>query len=146
MPGQNFSRFFAAFVVISFESVSHAGIIIGALGAVMDVAVSLASSGQEIKRANPEIDFLSLYRSLINIGRDLLGTMANTLILAYAGSSLSLILLIFAQGDIPYLKIINLDLIASEIIRGIAGSLGIFVTIPLTALIASLLYTKRPKK
>jgi len=129
---------------ISLQGILFAGIIIGALGAVMDVAVSLASSGQEIRRANPEIDFLSLYRSLINIGRDLLGTMANTLILAYAGSSLSLILLIFAQynGDIPYLKIINLDLIASEIIRGIAGSLGIFVTIPLTALIASLLYTK----
>jgi len=133
---------------VDLQGILFAGIIIGALGAVMDVAVSLASSGQEIKRANPEIDFLSLYRSLINIGRDLLGTMANTLILAYVGSSLSLILLIFAQykGDIPYLKIINLDLIASEIIRGIAGSLGIFTAIPLTALIASLLYTKGSKQ
>lgn len=117
-----------------------AGIIIGALGAVMDVGMSVASAMEEVKRVNPLVTAKELFRSGMNVGRDIMGTMANTLILAYTGATIPLMLLFMAY-EVPALKIINLDMIATEIIRAMAGSIGLVLAIPLTALVAGLLMT-----
>lgn len=117
------------------------GILIGAIGAVMDVAISMSSTVQELRRANPRYTGWELFTSALNVGRDLLGTMVNTLIMAYVGSSLPFILLIFLQysGNSPLLNILNLEVISVEILRSLIGSLGMIATIPTTALVASFL-------
>lgn len=117
-----------------------AGIIIGALGAIMDVGMSIASAMEEVKRANPQIKTRELFQSGMRVGRDIMGTMANTLILAYTGAAIPL-MLIFMAYEIPALKIINLDMIATEIIRAMAGSIGLILAIPITALVAGFLMT-----
>jgi uncharacterized membrane protein len=112
------------------------GILISSLGAVMDVAMSIASSIHELRIANTKMDWRNLFKSGMNIGKDAMGTMANTLILAFTGSSLNLLLMIYSYG-IPYSQLINTDIIAIEIIRAIAGSIGIVLTVPIVAYISS---------
>lgn len=128
-------------ITLDFKSLLFAGIIMGALGAVMDIAMSIASAMEEIYNANNKITRKELFSSGMNVGRDVMGTMTNTLILAYTGSSIPLLLLFMAY-DTPMRKILNLDIIATEIVRSLAGSIGLVLTIPLTALIASLLMKK----
>ncbi len=111
------------------------GIILGALGAVMDVAMSIASAIEEIRLNNPKIEAIKLFNSGMNIGRDVMGTMTNTLILAYTGSFLPLILL-FSANNMQYSRIINMDLIAAEVVRALSGSIGIVMSIPITAFVA----------
>lgn len=124
---------------IDITGLLFAGIVIGSLGAVMDVAMSIASSINEIHQANPNLSFGQLVKSGLNVGRDIIGTMSNTLILAYTGSSLPLMLLVLAN-NVPYLKYINLDMIATEIIRALSGSIGLFLAVPFTALVSAILY------
>lgn len=124
-----------------FRGLLFAGILIGALGAVMDVAMSVASSMNEVEQAKPHIRTAELIKSGINVGRDIMGTMSNTLILAYAGGSLPLMLLFMAY-DVSFLEIINQDLIATEVVRALAGTVGLIFTVPITALIAGLIGRK----
>lgn len=112
-----------------------AGILISAHGAVMDVAISIASSMDEIHKTNPDVKAKELFRSGINIGRDAMGTMVNTLILAFVGSSLNLLLIIYAYG-IPFGQLINTDLVGIQLIQSMAGSIGIMLTVPLTVALA----------
>jgi uncharacterized membrane protein len=128
-----------------FRGLLFAGIIIGALGAVMDVGMSVASAMEEVKRANPSIGPVALLRAGMNVGRDIMGTMANTLILAYTGAAIPL-LLVFMAYDTPFLKIINLDLIATEVVRALAGSIGLILCVPLTALAAALLMDRAVRR
>jgi len=130
---------------LDIHGLLFAGIVIGSLGAVMDVAMSIASSTSEIHQLNPGLSFGQLLRSGLNVGRDIIGTMANTLILAYTGSAIPLMLLLLAN-DIPYLKYINLDMIATEIIRALSGTIGLFLAIPFTALISAGLYRSHSRK
>ncbi len=113
-----------------------AGIIIASLGAVMDVAMSIASAVHELHEVNSELSAMELFRSGMNIGRDAMGTMANTLILAFAGSSFTLLLLIYYY-NIPFTQLINTDLVAREVIQGISGSIGIVLTVPIVAFLAA---------
>lgn len=129
---------------LDFAGLLTAGIIIGSLGAVMDVAMSIASAMTEIADVNPELTFKELYSSGINVGRDISGTMSNTLILAYVGSSLPLLLLFQASGE-QFLKIMNMDMIVGELVRAFAGSIGLMLTIPVTALIMAFFRTKLVK-
>lgn len=122
-------------VDFNFKGLLFAGIILGALGAVMDVGMSIASAMHEIEITNPEIDTKSLIKSGMNVGRDIMGTMSNTLILAYTGGSLHLMLLLMAH-KIPFLEVINWDMFASEIVRALAGSIGLIFAVPITALIS----------
>ncbi|WP_353893174.1 YibE/F family protein [Proteinivorax hydrogeniformans] len=119
-----------------------AGIIIGALGAILDVTMSIASAIEEIKMANPKLKAAELFSAGMNVGRDIMGTMVNTLILAYTGSALPLLLL-FKAYEQPMSAIINSDLIATEIIRAIVGSMGLIVAIPFTALFAAFIHHKK---
>lgn len=109
----------------------YSGIILGSLGAIMDVAMSISSSMEEIYRANPSAKKINLIKSGLNVGRDIMGTMTNTLILAYTGSSLPLLLIFYAYNT-SFLKIINLDIIATEVVRSLSGSIGIILCVPLT--------------
>lgn len=124
------------------------GVLIASLGAVMDVAMSIASSCNELRELNPELTMRALFRSGMNIGRDAMGTMANTLILAFVGSSLNALIL-FRAYDYPSLQILNSDMMAIEIVQGIAGSTGIVLTVPVVAGVSAWVQTsgfrsKRP--
>ena len=112
------------------------GILVASLGAVMDVAMSIASACWELRQVDPKLPRTALFRSGMNIGRDAMGTMANTLILAFAGSSLNTLLLCQVY-DYPLIQIFNADAIAVEMIRGVAGSIGILLTVPLVALLSA---------
>ena len=132
---------------IDLRGILVCGIIIGALGAVMDVSISIASAITEVKEANPTLSLKALYQAGINIGSDIIGTMTNTLILAYAGSSLTVILLLAAQrSDFPLIRVMNFDFIASEVLRALAGSIGMLTAIPITALTAAYFNTRRKSK
>ena len=133
-------------IQFDFRSLLFSGIIIGTLGAVMDVAMSISSSMYELKEISPDMDHKSLIKSGFNIGRDIMGTMSNTLILAYTGSSIPLLLL-FMSYNTSISKIFNLDLIATEVVRALVGSIGLVVAIPITAVCAGLIFkTKQEKK
>lgn len=121
------------------------GVLIASLGAVMDVAISIASSVNELNTLNPELSVRKLFVSGMNIGRDTMGTMANTLILAFVGSSLNMLILTRAY-DIPFMQLINSDYIGIEIIQGVAGSIGIILTVPFVAIVSARLMTRSRKQ
>ncbi|HZH93689.1 MAG TPA: YibE/F family protein [Tissierellaceae bacterium] len=123
-------------IQFNFRHLLFAGIIMGALGAAMDVGISIASAIDEIHKANPRLSARRLFRSGMNVGKDVMGTMVNTLILAYTGTSIPMLLLFMAyETDLS--KVFNLDVIATEIVRSLSGSIGLILTIPITAMIAS---------
>ncbi|HBQ64923.1 MAG TPA: YibE/F family protein [Clostridiales bacterium] len=125
-------------VQLNFRGLLFAGIIIGTMGATMDIGMSIASAMNEIKANSPQIKTPALFKAGMNIGRDMMATMSNTLILAYAGGSLHLMLLLMAHNT-PFSHIINWDMISTEVLRAIAGSIGIITAIPLTALASALI-------
>lgn len=118
------------------------GLLISALGAVMDVAMSVSSSMQEVYAQSPEMTKMELFRSGLRIGRDMMGTDSNTLILAFVGGSVSMLLLDYSY-DLPYQQIINSNNIGIAIMQGLAGSFGVVLSVPVTVLICTLLYQKR---
>lgn len=122
-------------IQFDFRGILLAGIIIGALGAVMDVGMSIASAMDEIKKQSGDISTVQLVRAGMNVGKDIMGTMSNTLVLAYTGSSIPLILLFMAY-EAPFYKVVNMDLIATEMIRALVGSIGLVLAIPITALVS----------
>lgn len=121
---------------LQVKEILIAGIIISSLGAIMDVGMSIASSVFEVHITNPKLNRYALYKSGMNVGRDVMGTMTNTLILAYAGSSLSTLML-FYMYQFTYYRLINIDALGIEILQGITGSIGLVLTIPITAWIAA---------
>lgn len=127
---------------ISIKAVVFAAIIIGAVGAVMDVAMDIASALSEIKAQVPDITTMQMVKSGFAIGRDIIGTMANTLLLAYIGSSLSVTLLLVA-GNPSLLYLFNTEMIVVELLQAIAGSFGMLMTIPLTSFVCGFLYTDK---
>lgn len=120
------------------------GILIACTGAVMDVAMSIASSVNELYEVNPNMTKKELFFSGMNIGRDAMGTMANTLILAFAGNSLNMMIVIYSYG-VSFQQLMNTDFIAIELVRAIAGSIGIVFTVPLVAFISSYVLGKEKK-
>lgn len=127
---------------LKVKGIMFAGILIASLGAVMDVAMSISSSLFEIYEVNKNIKQIDLFKSSMNIGKDIIGTMTNTLILAFAGGSITTLILIFA-ANMPYNKFINLEVLAIEIIQGLAGSIGIVLSVPITAAVGSYLCRKK---
>ena len=129
---------------LDLKALIFAMTIIGALGAVMDVAMDISSSLSEIHFRSPNLSFGELYKSGIRIGRDVMGTMANTLVLAYAGSALCSTLLNISYSS-SMLELLNREGVAVELIQSLVGSMAILLTIPLTSIICSLLYTGKFK-
>jgi len=129
-------------VSIDLRAIIFAGIIIGAMGAIMDVALSIASSLWEIKEKARSIKFETLFRSGLTIGRDIMGSMANTLILAYIGTSLSVVLLLTVYSDSLF-SLLNQEMIVVEVLKSLSGILGILFAMPLTAFFCAILYLKK---
>ncbi len=119
-------------IAFDFQGLLFAGIIIGSLGAVMDVTMSVASAVEEVRAANPGLSSRNLFHSGLRVGRDVMGTMANTLVLAYAGTAVPLLLLFMAY-DTSWVQAINMEFIATELIRALAGTSGLVLSIPATA-------------
>ena len=116
------------------------GLLISSLGAVMDVAMSIGSSMSEILAQNPGLTRKELLKAGIRVGRDMMGTDSNTLILAFAGSSVSMLLLNYAY-DLPYRQIINSNNIGIAVMQGLAGSFGVVLSVPITVAAGAILYT-----
>ena len=122
------------------------GLLISSLGAVMDVAMSIGSAIAEIHAQNPALSRGELFKAGMHVGRDMMGTDSNTLILAFAGGSSSMLVLDYAY-NLPYQQIINSNNIGIAIMQGLSGSFGIVLAVPVTVALAVALYTwKRPNR
>ena len=116
-----------------------AGVQLSALGAVMDVAMSLSSAAAELRAADPDMDRRGMFRAVMNIGRDMVGTMTNTLILALFGGSFVTMLYLFSLG-LSFRQLLSSAYFSVELIGALAGSVGVVLSVPLTAWIASLAF------
>ena len=121
----------------------YAGILISTLGAVMDVAMSVSSTISEIHYRNPTLSRKELFTSGIRVGKDMMGTMSNTLILAFTGSSVNTLVFMYAYGYSAR-QITNMYSIGIEIIQGIASTMGVILTVPIVSVISAW-YLKRKK-
>jgi uncharacterized membrane protein len=127
---------------IGITGLVTAGVIVSALGAVMDVAMSISSAVQELTRVNPELAARDLMRSGMNIGRDMVGTMTNTLILATLGSGMTLILYIYSLGLQPW-QLLSSSYMSLEAVSGVASSIGVMLAVPFTAAICAVSFGKK---
>ncbi len=117
---------------LSLRGLLLAAVMVGSIGAVLDVAVSVTSSMGELYEYDPSIPRRRLWKAGISVGRDVLGSMINTLILAYLGSSLPFVVLIATEGA-DFIGLLNDPHIAQEVLRSVAGTVGLLLTIPVTA-------------
>ena len=129
---------------VGLQGLLTAGILIGALGAVMDVAMSVSSAVWELKAVNPDLTGKQLWRSGMHIGKDMVGTMTNTLILAFMGGSFTLILYLYSL-ELPVHELLSSAYLSIEVISGVASSMGVILSVPLTAAIAAALFGKKGK-
>ena len=129
---------------INLKAIIFAMIIVGAVGAVMDVSMSISSSLYELRTKSPQISPKELMKSGFTIGRDMMGTMANTLVLAYIGSSLTSVLLLVAYNA-KIEQVLNKEMIVAEILQALAGSMGMLLTLPLTSAVCAAIYLKGEK-
>ena len=128
--------------LIGITGLVTAGVIVSALGAVMDVAMSISSAIQELIRVNAGLTAKDLMKSGMNIGRDMVGTMTNTLILAIMGSGLTLVVYIYSLGLQPW-QLLSSAYMSLEAISAVASSIGVMLAVPLTAAICALAFGKK---
>ena len=128
--------------MIGITGLVTAGVIVSALGAVMDVAMSIASAIRELTRVNDSLTARELFKSGMNIGRDMVGTMTNTLILAILGSGLTLVVYIYSLGLQPW-QLLSSSYMSLEAISAVASSIGVMLAVPLTAAICALSFGKK---
>ncbi len=121
-----------------------AGILIATLGAVMDVGMSIASTLNELKENNPQMTPADLFRSGMNVGKDMMGTMSNTLILAFTGGSINTLVFIYAY-NYQYRQVINMYSVGIELMQGLSSSMGVVLAVPLTSLIGAWLIGGKKK-
>lgn len=121
---------------LSVSDILYAGVLISSLGAVMDVSVSVVAAMSEIHDKAPKLNSKELFASGMHVGHDMMGTMSNTLILAYTGSATGVLLTIFSY-EMPFLQIMGYNSIIIEIVCGLCGTIGVILTVPLQALITT---------
>lgn len=121
---------------LRIQNMLVAGIIVASMGAIMDTSMSMISSLQELKEVNPQITGRQLVKSGFRIGSDIMGTMTNTLILAFAGGSINMLMTMFMYQS-PLIALINSDLIVIELLRGLSGSVAVVCAIPVSIFLAS---------
>ena len=129
-------------IAFDFKDLLFSGIVIASLGAAMDVGMSIASALDELKQKNPNMVAKDLFKSGMNIGADVIGTMTNTLILAYVGGALNTVLL-FMVNNVPLGEILNIEMIATDVISALAASVGVIFSVPITALAYAILNNKK---
>ena len=127
---------------IRISGLITAGVIVSALGAVMDVAMSISSALHELIRVNQSLTARQMFSSGMNIGRDMVGTMTNTLILAILGSGLTLVVYIYSLGLQP-IQLLSSPYISLEAISAIASSIGVMLAVPMTAAICATVYCRK---
>lgn len=133
-------------ISLDFGDLFISGVIIGTIGVVMDVSMSVSSFIFELKHQSPSMHYGSLAASGLKVGKDIMATMVNTLILAYVGTSMPLLFL-FVSASYTFPAALNLEIVSGEIIRSLSGTIGLVLTIPLTSLIAaSIAYRSTPGK
>ena len=128
--------------MIGITGLVTAGVIVSALGAVMDVAMSISSAIRELTRVNDSLTARELFKSGMNIGRDMVGTMTNTLILAILGSGLTLVVYIYSLGLQPW-QLLSSSYMSLEAISAVASSIGVMLAVPLTAAICAFSFGKK---
>lgn len=129
---------------INLKGLLLGGIIIGALGVLDDITTGQSASVFEIAKANPRLKFIDLMESGYRVGREHVASLVNTLILAYAGASLSLfILFVMNPAKTPIWVILNSETIIQEIARSLAGSIGLILSVPITTAIAAYVVTRK---
>ena len=126
---------------LNIATVLFAATMIASLGAVMDVAVSLLSALWEVRLADPDITGRGLWRAGLRMGRDMIGTMSNTLIFAFAGGSLTTLLVLMTYGTDP-VQLLHSDYIALELAHGLCGTCAVILTVPLASLVSAAVYPK----
>lgn len=126
---------------LNISTVLFAATMIASLGAVMDVAVSLLSALWEVRLADPDITGRGLWRAGLRMGRDMIGTMSNTLIFAFAGGSLTTLLVLMTYGTDP-VQLLHSDYIALEVAHGLCGTCAVILTVPLASLVSAAVYPK----
>ena len=141
--GENSTFLYSTHPELNFIGLTISMMVLATLGAVMDVAMSISSTINEIHLTDSTKTVKELFISGMNVGRDIIGTMANTLILVYLGGSLPLVLL---AGNIDLMKFANLNQVVTEVASALIGSIAIVICVPFTALVASGLIYKYAKK
>lgn len=141
-PSEQYLYLFSAHPKLNFLEILASTMIIGSLGAVMDIGMSISSTINELFCSNSEMEIKDLFMSGMNVGKDIIGMMSNTLILAYLGGSLALVLL---SSNIDLQKFFNLNQVAAEISSALIGSIGIVLCVPITAIISAYLTKKFSK-
>lgn len=129
---------YSGYSSLDLRDIFVGAVILASSGAVMDLAMDIASATDEVKKANPLISRRELFHSGIRVGRAVVGTMTTTLLLAYSGGYLTLLMMFAAQGTHP-LDFINSSLVSAELVKTLVGSFGLVLVAPFTALISSLL-------
>lgn len=122
---------------LDIANILYAGVLISSLGAVMDVSVSVVAAMQEIHEKAPRLQAKELFASGMHVGHDMMGTMSNTLILAYTGSATGVLLTVYSY-EMPYLQMMGYNSIIIEIVCGLCGTIGVILTVPLQAFITTL--------
>ncbi len=131
-------------VALNLRGLLLGGMIIGALGVLDDLVATQAAAVFELHAANPDLSLRELIRRAMHIGQDHVAATVNTLVLAYAGTALPMLLL-FSLGSAPWSELLNYEFVAEEVVRTLVGALGLILTVPLTTVIAGLLATHRPR-
>jgi uncharacterized membrane protein len=129
----------AAAPQVALRGLLLAGLLIGALGALTDITIVQASVVRELAHTDPSLSLRELYGRAMNVGRDHVGSLVNTLVLAYTGASLSLLLLLNV-GEFGFQRALNLELVASEVVHTLVGSIGLVLAVPITTVLAALLF------
>ncbi|MBW2062233.1 MAG: YibE/F family protein [Deltaproteobacteria bacterium] len=130
---------FSGYPYLNLDRIFWGAVILGASGAMVDVAIAIATAVEQVVKANPSLGARKLIQSGFEVGRAALGTMVTTLLLAYAGCSLFL-LLVFDAKETHLARILNYNFVSAEILRILAGSIGMLMVAPITAVIAGVLY------
>lgn len=125
---------------LKIKDLLFAGVLISSLGAIMDVGMSIVSSLYEVQHHNPSITARQLFRSGIEIGKDMIGTMTNTLILAFTGSAF-ITLLVFISYQVQFNQLFSSNYMAIEIAQGVCGTFGIVLTVPVASAVAAFILT-----
>jgi uncharacterized membrane protein len=132
-------------IVPSLEGLLLAGMVIAALGVLDDLTVSQASTVMALRRANPALGFSALVRGALSVGHDHIAATVNTLVLAYAGASLP-VLLIFGIGNTPFADAVNSEAVAEQVVGMLVGSVGLIAAVPITTVLAAALALRLPER
>lgn len=131
--------------MIHMKGLLLAGIIIGALGIFDDITISQAAIVSELKKSNKELNYHQLYSKAMNVGKDHISSLVNTLVLVYTGAATPLLLL-FMNNSRSFSEVVNYEIVAEEIVRTLVGSIGLILAVPITTFLASFIFNSSSEK